>query len=190
MNEQKDENPQRVAAHFMQTSESATTESFHPAEDASHLQTLYPAAKTADELHQDDLRRQKMFKDRLPRFFRFKIAVSTSLAFAFLLSFSVSFGSMWDTGETGVVFQSFGLGLILAFVIWLCVRYISKIFYTFGRSPRLFGFAYAGAVFMLYAVALAGLFGSLYSLLGLTIASGVHFVATAILLTLLLRPGA
>lgn len=157
--------------------------------DASGLGTLYPTAKTADEIHRDNLERQKMLDSRLPKFFRLKIALSTSLAFAFLLSFSINMEWMWGTGDTGTVFQSFGLGLVLAFVVWLCVRYMSKVFYAYGWSPRVFGFSYAGAVFTLYALGLYGFFGNLHNLLNLSIAASVHFAATLVLLFVLVRGG-
>lgn len=137
MNDSHDKQPNTIA-HFADTEGYPGADSSHPVEDASSMQTHYPTAKTADERYQEDIDRQEMLESRLPKLFRVKIAISTTAAFMCLLAFSTVFEGMWSTGETGVIFQSFGLGLAVAFVAWLSINYTRKIFYTFGRSLKVF----------------------------------------------------
>lgn len=188
MNDFQDKKPNTIA-HFADTEGYPGADSSHPVEDASSMQAHYPTAKTADERYQEDIDRQEMLESRLPKLFRVKIAISTTAAFMCLLAFSTVFEGMWSTGETGVIFQSFGLGLAVAFVAWLSINYTRKIFYTFGRSLKVFGLIYGAAVFSLYALAITGLFGNLKEPSNLLIASGVHLVVSFVLLVLLLRTG-
>lgn len=188
MNNSEDKNPNAIA-HFADTEGYPGTDSSHPVNDASSMQAHYPTAKTADERYQEDIDRQKMLEGRLPKFFRVKISLSLSLAFASLLAFSAVFEGMWSTGESSVVFQSFGLGLLVAFVAWLGIGYANKVFYVFGKSPRVFWVIYGAAAFSLYALSITGFFGNLQELSNLAVASGAHLLATFVLLVTLLRTG-
>lgn len=117
--------------------------------DRSHLADLYPAAKTSDQLQQDERKRQALLRKRLPKYPQLSIALGGSVIFIALLLLVPSVGDLWQSGSISAIFFSFALSLVFfgSTVMW--IRYANKTLYGFGVSARAFWGGYSWLVVLL-----------------------------------------
>lgn len=111
--------------------------------DRSNLGELYPKAKTIDEMHRDDLKRQAMYGDRAPKRPYITIPLYGGAVVAIMTFFIQNVARMWAFGDLGSVFFSFGIWIIIVGLIVLWVRHVNKTFYRLATSARYFWIGFA-----------------------------------------------
>ena len=98
--------------------------------------TLYPHAKTYDELDEYNQARKQRYETRLPKYPAIKISLG---AYALLVGgFMIApfIGSLWMSGSMASIFFSFAAWLLFigAIIIWL--HYASALLYQYNIANR------------------------------------------------------
>ena len=161
----------------IQPHDPTTTDAVTP---AAHVDptSLYPAAKTADERHEDALAMEQAQEERRPKYVGVKFASCSSMLFFAILWLSLNTESiLMSGGGLPGVSMWFLAGLVLLYGIIACARYISEVCYRYGASHGHMFMSYLIIFSFLYGGSIGGVFNSLPAHALLPVITSVHWVA-------------
>lgn len=132
--------------------------------DRSELTTLYPRAKTKDDLLFDDKRRARSIAARRPRRARLKISFYGALLFFICACFAQLIVPLWSMASIAVIFLTFFIAIILTVIAYGWIAFVNTVFYFYGRSYVFFWIvatlvAFIGMLLVLLVVPFGGLIG-------------------------------
>lgn len=146
--------------------------------DRSDLGKLYPDEKTYEQVQQDNVQRQEMYKARLPKYVQLKLSAFGALAVGATALFLQNLEKLWMTGSSGMIFLSFAVALVLFFGVYAWVVYTNRRFYVFGKSPQVFWISYGVAMTVAVCIWTSGWVLSAAHLLWVPILMTFQFLVT------------